>query len=100
MEATARLAGRIGARVADRAQSAWLRGDVTAAVAALLPYYDAAYAHQLQASPGHALATIDVGAKDPRADRRRLPRDGPHRTRLTTKSSSARVFAGTWWRDG
>ena len=65
MEATARLEGRIGSRRADHAQSAWLRGDVAAAVAALLPYYDAAYAHQLQASPGHALATIDVGGRTP-----------------------------------
>jgi tRNA 2-selenouridine synthase len=65
MEGVARLESRIGRRRADRAQSALLRGDVASAVAALLPYYDAAYAHQLQSCSGHALATIDVGERTP-----------------------------------
>jgi hypothetical protein len=60
IEALERLAPRVGRPVADRAQAALLDGNVTRAVAALLPYYDGAYAHQLAACPGRALAIIDI----------------------------------------
>jgi tRNA 2-selenouridine synthase len=60
IEAVARLRPRLGAS-ADRAQAALLQGDIAGAVAAVLGYYDRAYAHHLDSCPGRALAVIDVG---------------------------------------
>jgi len=59
--AVARIEPRAGRAAARLAQTALLAGDLPAAVAAILPYYDRAYAHQLVACPGTTLATIEVG---------------------------------------
>src|SRR5204862_1871501 len=65
MAAVARLESQVGSGVAHRAQTALLYGDVAGAVGALLPYYDRAYAHQLEACPGRLLASIEVGDRSP-----------------------------------
>jgi len=59
--AVARIEPRAGRAAARHAQAALLAGDLTAAVAAVLPYYDRAYAHQLAGCPGRTLATLEVG---------------------------------------
>jgi tRNA 2-selenouridine synthase len=63
--AVARLEPRLGHPAASLAQAALLDGDLRRAVAALLPYYDRAYAHQLACCPGRPLATIDVTDRSP-----------------------------------
>jgi tRNA 2-selenouridine synthase len=65
IEAVARLEARVGRAAAARAQRALLHDDVEQAVAALLPYYDRAYAHQLEACGGRLLTTIDATDRTP-----------------------------------
>jgi tRNA 2-selenouridine synthase len=57
--AVGRLAARLGADAAVRAQASITGGDLRAAVAMLLPYYDAAYTHQL-ARLSAPIGVIDV----------------------------------------
>ena len=42
-----------------------MKGDLSRAAAALLPYYEAAYSHQIARCSGRFIATIDVGEQPP-----------------------------------
>lgn len=63
--AIATLERRVGKAIADRARMAVLKDDLAHAAAALLPYYEAAYSHQIACCSGRLIATIDVGEQPP-----------------------------------
>ena len=63
--AIATLERRVGKAIADQAHMAVLKDDLSHAAAALLPYYEAAYAHQIACCSGRLIATIDVGEQSP-----------------------------------
>jgi tRNA 2-selenouridine synthase len=63
--AIATLEHRVGKAIVDQAHSAVLKGDLSRAAGALLPYYEAAYSHQIARCSGRLIATIDVGGQPP-----------------------------------
>jgi tRNA 2-selenouridine synthase len=63
--AIATLERRIGKATADQAHSAVLKGNLSRAAATLLPYYEAAYSHQIARCSGRLIAMIDVGERPP-----------------------------------
>ena len=81
--AIATLERRVGRAITDQAHMALLKDDLSRAAAALLPYYEAAYSHQIARCSGRLIATIDVGEQSADAHRSRSTslRDGGIRSR-------------------
>jgi tRNA 2-selenouridine synthase len=61
LAALARMRGRLGAAAGDRAAALVRSGDVRAAVALVLPYYDATYAHRMCAAGRTTIAVAEPG---------------------------------------
>ena len=93
--AIATLERRVGKAIADQAHSAVLKGDLSRAAAALLPYYEAAYSHQIARCSGRLIATIDVGEQPPTHIAHEALRFAMAASGLATKAHSCEEHEGT-----
>ena len=93
--AIATLERRVGKVIADQAHMAVLKDDLSHAAAALLPYYEAAYAHQIACCSGRLIATIDVGEQSPTHIAQEALRFAMAASGLATKAHSCEEDEGT-----
>jgi len=89
------LERRAGRAIIDQAHAALLKGDLSRAAAALLPYYEAAYSHQIARCSGRLIATIDVGEQPPTHIAHEALRFAMAASGLANKAHSCEEHEGT-----